>query len=119
MKTNQKTPTSVTTGGHREQGLENLYTHRTAACTGETRSRIIDLKPGDENGHKAFMPPDHQEFGYLVHRHHQMKWPRPAVLRRQLGCAQFLAKPQFAHSQFLRHLAATRQAYRQYLADLA
>lgn len=43
MKTKQKTPASVTTGGHREQGLENLYTSRTAACTGETRSRDQNL----------------------------------------------------------------------------
>lgn len=53
MKNSQKTPASVTTGGHREQNFEKLFARRTAACAGTTRLREQDSNlqpPGYEPG---------------------------------------------------------------------
>lgn len=59
MKNSQKTPASVTTGGHREQALEKLFARRTAACTGDTRLREQDSNlqpPGYEPGALPIAP---------------------------------------------------------------
>jgi len=57
----------------------------------------------------------HHQYG-AAHIHHQMKQPHPALSHMQSDCEQFLGKPQFAHSLFLKHWAEIRRAYPQYLA---
>lgn len=60
MKNTQKTPASVTTGGHREELLAlKKPAHRTAACTGKTRLREQDSNlqpPGYEPGALPIAP---------------------------------------------------------------